>query len=136
MGETEHVSSMKYRKATRYQDLAKARAEVARLFPLALGVIEGILRHKNAPRALRLECAKLVFYQHVGRPPGSVEIAFEGEMTNLSQGDRIARAAAEARKAFQQSLEKANGLSGLDEFATPSDSSPGGPEAAGNAEGV
>ena len=105
-----------HRKATRYQDLSKARAEVARLFPVALGVIEGILRHTQAPRALRLECAKLIYYQHLGKPPAMLDIEVEGELVGLSQADRLARATADARRAFQDALAKAPDLSNLDGF--------------------
>ena len=108
-----------HRKATRYQDLSKARAEVARLFPVALGVIEGILRHTQAPRALRLECAKLIYYQHLGKPPAMLDIEVEGELAGLSQADRLARATADARRAFQDALAKAPDLSNLDDFKVP-----------------
>lgn len=115
----QELSSMKYRKATRYQDLVKARQEVARLFPVAIETIEGILRHRKAPRALRLECAKLIYFQHLGRPPAMLEIDFEGEMVGLSQADRLAKAAAEARRSLEDVLSKAPDLPLLDAFREP-----------------
>jgi len=111
--------TLQNRKATRYQELSKARAEVARLFPLAMDVIEGVLKYPKTPRNLRFEAAKLIYYQHLGKPPAMIEIDLEGELVGLSQADRMARATAEARKAFQDALAKAGDLSVLDDFREP-----------------
>lgn len=109
------------RRASRYAELSVARAEVARLFPLAMKTIEGILSHQSAPRALRLECAKLIYFQHLGRPSAMLEIDLEGEMVGLSQADKLAKAAAEARKSFEDTLSKARGLPALDDFKAPAE---------------
>lgn len=110
--------SLEHRKATRYQDLAKARAEIARLFPLAMEVIENVLKNKQSPRNLRFEAAKLIYYHHAGKPPTLIDVDLEGSMS-MSQADKLARATAEAQKAFREALDKADGLPVLDDFGAP-----------------
>ncbi len=110
--------SLEHRKATRYKDLAKARAEIARLFPLAMEVIENVLKNKQSPRNLRFEAAKLIYYHHAGKPPTMIDIDLEGNL-GLTQADKLAKATAEAQKAFRQALEKADALPVLDDFRAP-----------------